>query len=153
MISQYRQADNEAFGTSLGSQPSGGPNIESVDLVQTNLSEDFSSKEAIEMKDMKMTGYIGPLPITQGFLLGSAILMETAIAMVLLFRLLEYTANRWANIVTGILHTAAVVSSLFLGGTTPTLYYMFFAAIEIVCTSLIVWYAWRWKPAIVCAIA
>lgn len=184
MISQYRQADNEAFGTSLGSQPSGGPNIESVNLVQTNLSEDFSSKEAIEMKDMNvrfstlwifamfnylyadihslidpttlkeiMTGYIGPLPITQGFLLGSAILIETAIAMVLLSRLLEYTANRWANIVTGILHTAAVVSSLFLGGTTPTLYYMFFAAIEIVCTSLIVWYAWRWKPAIVRAIA
>jgi hypothetical protein len=33
-----------------------------------------------------------------------------------------------------------------MGGTRPTLYYLFFAAIEIACTSLIVWYAWHWKP-------
>lgn len=96
-----------------------------------------------------MTGYIGSLPISQGFLLGSAILIETAIAMVLLSRLLSYRANRWANIIIGLLHTAAVLASLFLVGTTPALYYMFFAAIEIVCTSLIVWYAWKWKPATV----
>jgi len=99
-----------------------------------------------------MTGYIGPLHITQGFLLGSAILIETAIAMVLLCRILEYKANRWANIIIGALHTAAVISSVFFGGTMPALYYLFFATIEIVCTSLIVWYAWRWKPAAALAI-
>jgi hypothetical protein len=93
-----------------------------------------------------LTGYVGSLQITQGFLLGSAILMETAIAMVLLSRVLEYRANRWANIVIGVLHTAAVLVSLFAGGTMPALYYIFFATIEILCTSLIVWYAWRWKP-------
>jgi hypothetical protein len=93
-----------------------------------------------------MTGYVGSLQITQGFLLGSAILIETAIAMVLLSRVLEYKANRWANIVIGVLHTAAVLVSLFVGGTTPALYYIFFATIEVLCTSLIVWYAWRWKP-------
>jgi hypothetical protein len=79
--------------------------------------------------------------------LGSAILIETAIAMVLLSRILEYRANRWANIVIGVIHTAAVILSVFIGGTTPALYYLFFAAIEIACTSLIVWYAWRWNPA------
>jgi hypothetical protein len=100
-----------------------------------------------------MTGYVGSLQITQGFLLGSAILMETAIAMVLLSRVLEYRANRCANIVIGVLHTAAVLVSLFVGGTTPALYYIFFATIEILCTSLIVWYAWRWKPATAPAIA
>lgn len=73
--------------------------------------------------------------------------METAIAMVLLSRVLEYRANRWANIVIGALQTAAVISSVLVGGTTPALYYIFFATIEIACTSLIVWYAWRWKPA------
>jgi len=99
-----------------------------------------------------MTGYIGSLHITQGFLLGSAILIESAIAMVLLSRVLEYRSNRWANIVIGVLHTAAVMLSVFVGGTTPALYYMFFAVIEIVCTSLIVWYAWRWKPAAALAI-
>jgi hypothetical protein len=94
-----------------------------------------------------MTGQIGSIKITQGFLLGGAILIETAIAMVLLSRLLEYRANRWANIIIGALHTAAVILSVFVGGTTPTLYYIFFATIEVVCTSLIVWYALRWKPA------
>ncbi|MGH8623586.1 MAG: DUF6326 family protein, partial [Burkholderiales bacterium] len=89
---------------------------------------------------------VGSLHITPGFLLGSAILIETAIAMVLLSRVLEYRANRWANIVIGVLHTAAVALSVFLGGTMPALYYLFFATIEIVCTSLIVWYAWTWKP-------
>jgi hypothetical protein len=94
-----------------------------------------------------MTGQVGPIRITQGFLLGAAILMETAIAMVLLSRVLEYRANRWANIIVGVIHTAAVILSVFVGGTTPALYYIFFATIEIVCTSFIVWYAWTWKPA------
>ncbi len=94
-----------------------------------------------------MTGTVGPVPMTQGFLLGAAILMETAIAMVPLSRLLKYTANRLANIIIGLIHTAAVLASLFVGGTMPALYYLFFAAIEIVCTSFIVWYAWQWKPA------
>lgn len=93
-----------------------------------------------------MTGYVGSLHITQWFLLGSAILIETAIAMILLSRTLEYRANRWANIIIGALHPAVVILSVFLGGTMPALYYIFFATIEVVCTSLIVWYAWRWKP-------
>ena len=100
-----------------------------------------------------MTGNVGPVPMSQGFLLGAAILMETAIAMVPLSLILSYGVNRWANIAIGVLHTAAVLVSLFVGGTTPALYYLFFATIEIVCTSLIVWYAWRWKPATAPAIA
>jgi len=72
-----------------------------------------------------------------------AVLMETAIAMVLLSRVLPYRANRWANIVAGIFHTAFVAWSLF-GGTT-SLFYAFFATIEIACTLFIVWYAWTWS--------
>jgi hypothetical protein len=93
-----------------------------------------------------LTGQVGSMQITQGFLLGSAILMETAIAMVLLSRVLEYKANRWANIIIGVVHTLAVLLSVFVGGTTPAIYYVFFAVIEVSCTSLIVWYAWNWKP-------
>lgn len=89
-----------------------------------------------------MTGQVGSLDINQGFLLGAAILMETAIAMVLLSRILKYGANRWANMVVGVIHTLAVLSSMFVG--SPSFYYMFFGIIEIVCTSVIVWYAWKW---------
>lgn len=92
------------------------------------------------------TGRVGSLQMTQGFLLGAAILIETAIAMVLLSRVLQYRANRWANLVIGALHTVAVTLSLVIGGGTPAPYYLLIAVIEIACTSLIVWYAWRWKP-------
>lgn len=90
-----------------------------------------------------MTGYAGGLQITQGFLLGAAVLMETAIVMVLLSRILKYKANRWANIIAGIIHTIAVLLSMFVG--TPTLYYVFFGTIEVTCTLFIVWLAWRWR--------
>jgi hypothetical protein len=52
--------------------------------------------------------------------------METAIAMILLCRILKYRANRWANIVAGIIHTVAVILSLFVGGTMSPSYYVFF---------------------------
>ena len=71
-----------------------------------------------------------------------AILMETAIAMVLLSRVLKYRANRWANMLAGVLHTALVAWSLT--GETPEPFYAFFATIEIACTLFIVWYAWKW---------
>jgi hypothetical protein len=80
--------------------------------------------------------------MTQGVVLGFAVLMETAIAMVLLSRVLKYRANRWANIIAGIIHTAAVFLTLLVG--TPALYYAFFATIEIACTLFIIWYAWKW---------
>ena len=54
----------------------------------------------------------GTMAMTQGFVLGFAVLMETGIAMVLLSRVLRYGANRWANIVAGVIHTALVSWSL-----------------------------------------
>ena len=89
-----------------------------------------------------LTGSVGGLQITQGFLLVGAILMETAIVMVLLSRVLKYRANRWANIIAGVIHTAAVFLSMFVG--TPALNYIFFGTIEVACTLFIVWYAWTW---------
>jgi hypothetical protein len=79
--------------------------------------------------------------LTEGSVLGFAVLMETAIALVLLSRVLKYKANRWVNIIAGVLHTASVAWSL-LGGMP--LFYIFFATIEIACTLFIVWYAWKW---------
>jgi hypothetical protein len=90
-------------------------------------------------------GFAGSIPITQGFVLIVAVLIETAIAMVILSRVLKYRANRWANIVSGAFHTVFVAWSLI--GDPVSLFYVFFAAIEIACTLFIVWLAIRWKPA------
>jgi hypothetical protein len=80
--------------------------------------------------------------LSQGALLGAAVLVETAIAMVLLSRVLKYRANRWANIIVGAINTVAVLASLLIA--TPALYYLLFAIIEIATTLLIIWYAWKW---------
>lgn len=82
------------------------------------------------------------LMMPQGAVLAFAIMMETAIAMVFLSRLLEYRINRWANMIAGIFHTALVAWTL-TGAAQPPFYVMF-ASIEIVCTLYIAWYAWQW---------
>jgi hypothetical protein len=89
-----------------------------------------------------MTGSVDGIQFTQGVLLGAAVLMETAIAMVVLSRVLKYRANRLANIIVGVIHTLSVFLSMFVG--TPALFYIFFGTIEMVTTLLIVWYAWTW---------
>ena len=82
-------------------------------------------------------------------LLGSAVLMEIPIAMILACRLLPFRANRLANIIAGAILTLVngfltFVPPLF-GARTPALpEYLFFATIETVCTSVIVWQAWTW---------
>ena len=83
-------------------------------------------------------------------LLGSAVLMEIPIAMIVASRLLPFRANRLANIIAGAILTLVngfltFVPPLF-GARTPALpEYLFFATIETVCTSVIVWQAWNWS--------
>ena len=85
----------------------------------------------------------GSLQLTEGFLLGGSIFMMIPISMVLLSRLLPYRANRWANLIAGTIMTAMLTLTLFVA--VPTLYYAFFSAIEIACTTFIVGYAWKWR--------
>ena len=89
-----------------------------------------------------IAGNIGGVDITQGFLLAAGVLVEIPISMVLLSRVLNYSANRWANIVAGAIMTSVQLASL--SARTPTLYYAFFSVIEIACTAVIVWLAWSW---------
>ena len=90
-----------------------------------------------------MTGSVGGMVFTPINLLIGAVLMETAIVMVLLSRILDYRWNRITNIISGIIHTLAVCASTFVG--TPGLYYVFFGSIEVITTISIVAIAWKWK--------
>jgi uncharacterized protein DUF6326 len=85
-------------------------------------------------------------------LLGSAVLMEIPIAMILASRLLPFRANRLANIIAGTILTLINGFLTFVpplvGARTPALpEYLFFATIETICTSVIVWKAWTWSGA------
>ncbi len=79
--------------------------------------------------------------VTQGMLLGTSVLMAVPSLMVFLSLAMPATMSRWLNIAVGIFYTIVMLLILTGGGWT---FYMFFAAIEIVLTSLVVWYSWRW---------
>lgn len=81
--------------------------------------------------------------INQKFLFWAGILMEIPISLILLSRVLNYKANRVANIIAGSIMTLVQIGSLFIG--TPELHYIFFSVIEISTTAFIVVYAWKWR--------
>jgi hypothetical protein len=83
-------------------------------------------------------------------LAGSAVLMEIPIAMILACRLLPFRANRLVNIIAGSILTLVngfltFVPPLAGWGRPPALpEYLFFATIETIATSIIIWQAWTW---------
>jgi hypothetical protein len=90
--------------------------------------------------------------LPQWALLGSAVLMEIPIAMVLACRLLPFRANRRANIIAGASLTLVngfltfvlpLTNGDFRDPTFPA--YVFFATIETVCTLVIIRQAWTWS--------
>jgi hypothetical protein len=90
-----------------------------------------------------INGTVGSIQVTRGFLLAAAITMEIPFAMIILTRVLKYQASRWANMIAGALMAVIQVGTIGMG-TAPTLYYLFYSAIEIACTLFIIWYAWKW---------
>ena len=77
--------------------------------------------------------------------------MEIPIAMILASRMLPFRANRLANIIAGVIVTLingflTYVPPLIGWGRPPALLeYLFFATIETVATSIIIWQAWTWR--------
>jgi hypothetical protein len=90
-----------------------------------------------------LTGTVNGMEINENFLLGAVILMEIPIAMILLSRILNYKANRLANIISGTIMTLVQTATLFVG--PPSKYYLFCSIIEIASTIIIVAVALRWK--------
>jgi len=100
-----------------------------------------------------IVGSQDPAPhFSQWALLGFAVLMEIPIAMILASRLLPFRANRLANIIAGGIMTLVngfltFVLPLTNGDFRDPVFpaYVFFATIETVCTSVIIWQAWTWS--------
>jgi hypothetical protein len=78
--------------------------------------------------------------ITPVFLLIAAVVTEIPISMVFLSRLLKYGANRWMNIISGVVTILWVI-----GGGSTILHYIFFASIEVLCSLIIIGLAWSWR--------
>jgi hypothetical protein len=90
-------------------------------------------------------------PLPPWALMGSAVLMEIPIAMIVASRLLPFRANRLANIVAGSILTLIngfltfVAPLLGMGRPPAFAEYLFFATIETACTLVIIWQAWTWS--------
>lgn len=88
-----------------------------------------------------MDGLMGPFPVTQVSLLTAALLMIIPAGMVFLSLALTPKVSRWANIILGIVYTLVNINNL-IGETWA--FYLSFCAVEIACSLLIVWHAWKW---------
>jgi hypothetical protein len=86
-------------------------------------------------------GLMGPFPATQGALLAASILVAIPAVMVFLSLTLKPKVNRRVNITLGVLYTAVNIVNL-IGETWA--FYIFFGIVEIGCTLLIIWNAWKW---------
>jgi hypothetical protein len=84
----------------------------------------------------------GTVKITEGFLLGTAVMFEIPFLMIVLSWVLKYRTNRWVNIIAGTLFVVVQIGSLFLGIPSPM--YIFYSTVEIATLLLIVWKAWKW---------
>jgi Sec-independent protein secretion pathway component TatC len=79
-------------------------------------------------------------PVSEQVMLIGGIIMEIPILMVLLSRILDYRINRWANIIIG-----AVIIALIIGVGSKDLDDIFFATIEVIALSAIIWLAVKWR--------
>ena len=89
-----------------------------------------------------MAGEIAGIQMTQGLLLSSAVLMAIPSAMIFLSLALKARANRWVNIIAGLVYMGVLIST-FLTGRNPA-YYIFYATVKAVFIALIIWHAYKW---------
>ena len=89
-----------------------------------------------------LAGELAGVRMTQAVLLGSAVLMAIPSVMVFLSLALKARANRWANIILGLVHIGILGGTFFVGEISTL--YAFYAVVELLLMVLIVWYAWKW---------
>jgi hypothetical protein len=89
-----------------------------------------------------VAGEVSGMQISQGLMLGMAVLMLAPIVMVCVSLTLKHALNRWANIILPIFFF--VFNAIGLP-TYPSLYDQFLIVVGLVFNLMTVWIAWRWK--------
>jgi len=93
-----------------------------------------------KLQDM-LNGEMALGAVTQGMLVGTAILMAVPSLMIVLSLAFPATVSRWLNVGAGLFY-ATIMSLILFNGAWA--FYMLFATIEVILTLLVVWFAWRW---------
>jgi hypothetical protein len=95
----------------------------------------------VDVIEDAIAGKVWTFQITQVWLLGVIILMTIPSLMVFLSLALPVKANRWTNIIVGILF---IVVTLGMTIGESYVFYIFGSIVETVLLLLIVVYAWKW---------
>ena len=96
-----------------------------------------------EIPEQIISGVMGGMTISQGFLFAAAILMSIPTIMIILSLILRPNINRWINIVVSSLHIILIIITRFVPSKI-WYYYIYYQSIEAIFHFLIIWYAWRW---------
>jgi hypothetical protein len=92
-----------------------------------------------KLQDM-LTGNMPPLgKVTEGVLVFTSAMLAIPSVMIFLSVSLPATLNRWINVFFGSLYTLIILLTMWAWAFT-----IFYGVIEVVLTSVIVWYALRW---------
>ena len=105
------------------------------------LCDVLSNMESSVLRGL-LAGNAGGIAMNQGFLLAAGISLEIPFLMVVLAKVLPAKANRIVNIVAALLMAVYQAGSFFMG-SAPSLHYIFFSAVEILCCVGIVLLAWK----------
>jgi hypothetical protein len=89
-----------------------------------------------------VSGEIGGVQITEGFLFMMAIWMAIPSVMVFLSLTLRANVNRWVNILVAIFSIFALAATFFAGEISAR--YAFQAILEGLLMVAIIWSAWKW---------
>ncbi|GLX97180.1 DUF6326 family protein [Herbidospora sp. NBRC 101105] len=85
-----------------------------------------------------MAGHAGGVPVTSALLVGSAVMVEIPIVMVVSSRVLKPAVMRRVTLV-----AAPLTAAFVIGGGSVKPHYLVLAAVELVCLAVIVRLAWR----------
>ena len=96
-----------------------------------------------EIPQQIMSGVMGGMTISQGFLFAAALLMSIPPIMIILSLTLKPGINRWVNIIISFLHILLIIATRFVPAKI-WYYYLYYQSVEAVFHFLIIWFAWRW---------
>jgi len=105
----------------------------------------LGSLESGVLEHFMLTGEIGGMKVTPELLLIFAILILVPLIMAFLSLTLKNAANRWANIIVGIVYTVFQLFALAetVALPSPYAYAILLELSKVVIPALIVWYAWK----------
>lgn len=104
----------------------------------------MSAHSVLSFMERDVVEQMWEMQMGMGMLVFTALFWLVPLIMAALSLTLKDSANRWANIVLGIVFTLLNIGHLVEHLTPPVVHQILILASTVVVTALIAWYAWKW---------